>query len=257
MSGEARHRRSIGPPVELTVTALAAGGDGVARDEGGRVTFVPRAAPGDRVRGAGDASRPSRSRARELRRGDRSPRPIASSRRARTSSTAAVAASGSTSRAPTQLAAKQAIVAGALRKVVGLIVHDIADPAPPLGWRRRARFHVAGGKVGLFALGSHRVIAIDHCPQLEARLDAALGQVAASVAARWRARARRSGTRADVAVGVGKPWQGGRAPRRQGGDPRRDRGRCHATATRSSRSSPACGADRGTSRRRAPPATRR
>ena len=36
--------------VELEITALAAGGDGVGRDAGGRVTFVPRAAPGDRLR---------------------------------------------------------------------------------------------------------------------------------------------------------------------------------------------------------------
>src|SRR6185503_18583475 len=36
--------------VELEITALAAGGDGVARDAGGRVTFVPRTAVGDRVR---------------------------------------------------------------------------------------------------------------------------------------------------------------------------------------------------------------
>src|SRR6185312_17105487 len=37
------------PDPIVEVTALAAGGDGVARDEG-RVTFVPRSAPGDRVR---------------------------------------------------------------------------------------------------------------------------------------------------------------------------------------------------------------
>ena len=35
---------------EVDVTALAAGGDGVARDAEGRVTFVPLTAPGDRVR---------------------------------------------------------------------------------------------------------------------------------------------------------------------------------------------------------------
>src|SRR5690348_15838752 len=37
------------PDPIVEVTALAAGGDVVARDEG-RVTFVPRTAPGDRVR---------------------------------------------------------------------------------------------------------------------------------------------------------------------------------------------------------------
>ena len=36
--------------IELEVTALAAGGDAVGRDAGGRVTFVAGAAPGVRVR---------------------------------------------------------------------------------------------------------------------------------------------------------------------------------------------------------------
>ncbi len=36
-------------PVELEIDSIAAGGDGVARDENGRVVFVPRTAPGDRV----------------------------------------------------------------------------------------------------------------------------------------------------------------------------------------------------------------
>jgi len=39
-----------GDVIEVEITALAAGGAGVARDAGGRVTFVPRTAPGDRVR---------------------------------------------------------------------------------------------------------------------------------------------------------------------------------------------------------------
>ena len=36
--------------LELDIDSLAAGGDGVGRDASGRVTFVPRTAPGDRVR---------------------------------------------------------------------------------------------------------------------------------------------------------------------------------------------------------------
>src|SRR5262245_61975643 len=54
---------------------------------------------------------------------------------------------------PAQLAAKQTIVAGALRKL-DVQIEPIADPAPPLGWRRRARFHVAGGRIGLYVAGS-------------------------------------------------------------------------------------------------------
>jgi 23S rRNA (uracil1939-C5)-methyltransferase len=75
---------------------------------------------------------------------------------------------------PAQLAAKQAIVAGALRKLPGLVIEPIADPCPPYGWRRRARFHVEGGRVGLYAVGSHDLIPIASCPQLEPELDKAL-----------------------------------------------------------------------------------
>lgn len=41
---------STAGPVTLEVESLAHGGDGVAREPGGRVVFVPRTAPGDRVR---------------------------------------------------------------------------------------------------------------------------------------------------------------------------------------------------------------
>jgi 23S rRNA (uracil1939-C5)-methyltransferase len=37
------------PPLQLDVTALAAGGDGIAREESGRVVFVAGALPGERV----------------------------------------------------------------------------------------------------------------------------------------------------------------------------------------------------------------
>ena len=37
------------PSSELDITALAAGGDGIARDGGGRVVFVSGALPGERV----------------------------------------------------------------------------------------------------------------------------------------------------------------------------------------------------------------
>lgn len=38
------------PTVDVNVDSLVAGGEGVARDGGGRVTFVPGTAPGDRVK---------------------------------------------------------------------------------------------------------------------------------------------------------------------------------------------------------------
>jgi len=159
--------------VELEVTALAAGGDGVARDDEGRVTFVPRTAPGDRafVKLVEQKKRFARGELVRLVR----PSPD----RVEPPCPHFLAGCGGCQwqhvARPAQLAAKQAIVEGALRKLPGLVVETIADPAPPYGWRRRARFHVAGGKVGLFAYATNRVIPIDHCPQLEPALDEALG----------------------------------------------------------------------------------
>jgi 23S rRNA (uracil1939-C5)-methyltransferase len=167
-----------GSIIELDVASLAAGGDGVGRDASGRVTFVPRAAPGDRVR------------ARIVHR---------TSSFARAEITELVAPGPARVEPPCphfarrcggcqwqhvarteQLAAKQALVTGALRKLAGLRVHPIGDPGPALGWRRRARFHVDRGRAGLYELGGHRVIAIDRCPQLEPALADAYAVVAAA-----------------------------------------------------------------------------
>lgn len=156
---------------ELTITALAAGGDGVGRDATGRVTFVPRTAPGDRVQVRIAKQTRSFARADVLEVLEPSP--------ARVTPPCPHFVAGCGGCAwqhvdrPAQLAAKQAIVSGALRKL-DVRIHPIADPAPPYGWRRRARFHVAGGQVGLYAYGSRELVPIAHCPQLVPALDAAL-----------------------------------------------------------------------------------
>lgn len=69
-----------------------------------------------------------------------------------------------------QRAAKQAMVAGALRRFTGLELRPILAPAPTLGWRRRARLHVRAGVLGYFAARSHQVLAVRECPQLVPRL---------------------------------------------------------------------------------------
>ena len=145
--------------IDVDVTALAAGGDGVARDERPRDVRAAHGARRSRARAA-RRSRRSRSRAASS---SRSLHAVARSRRAAVRALhapAAAAARGSTSRAPAQLAAKQAIVTGALRKL-GVAVEPIADPCPPYGWRRRARFHVAGGKRRPLREGTHDVLPID------------------------------------------------------------------------------------------------
>jgi len=188
--------------VELAITALAAGGDGVGRDDG-RVTFVPRTAPGDVVRVKLVKATSSFARGELVEVIEAGP--------SRVAPTCAYFEAGCggcqwqhVARAA-QLAAKQAFVASALRHHAALRVHPIEDPGPPLGWRRRARFHVANGEVGLFAAASHRVIAIASCPQLVPALDRALAAVIAAHPPSGEL-ALAIGHRGDVVVGVGGPW---------------------------------------------------
>jgi 23S rRNA (uracil1939-C5)-methyltransferase len=194
--------------LELEVTALAAGGDGVGRDDTGRVTFVPRSAPGDRVRVR--LTKQTKSFAR----GELVEIVRPSTLRVVPPCEYFVAGCGGcqwqhVDRAA-QLAAKREIVAGALRHLAGLIIEDVLAPAPPYGWRRRARFHVRGGKLGLYAYGSHDLIAIGHCPQLEPELDGALRAVAAASPPDGELALVR-GHRGEIVIGVERAWRGAAA----------------------------------------------
>jgi 23S rRNA (uracil1939-C5)-methyltransferase len=192
--------------LEVDVTSLAAGGDGVARDESGRVTFVPRTAPGDRARIRLTKQTKSFARGELL-----------SVVRPSTLRTAPpceyfIAGCGGCQwqhvERAAQLEAKHAIVTNALRKLPGLVIEAVLDPAPPYGWRRRARFHVLAGKVGLYAYASHDLIPIAHCPQLEPELDAALAAVAAASPPDGELALLR-GHRGDIVVGTEHAWPGG------------------------------------------------
>ncbi|CAN5844837.1 TRAM domain-containing protein [soil metagenome] len=184
----------------LTMTSLAAGGDGVARDEG-RVTFVPRTAPGDvvRVRLVQQTKSFARGQIVEI--------VTPSSSRVAPPCPAFERGCGGCAwmhvARSEQLAAKQAVVAAALRKLVGLTLHPIADPAPPLGWRRRARFHAQSGRIGLYRENSHDVLAIDACPQLETVLDEKLQTFASGAPLPDGEVVMLRGHRGDVVVGVG------------------------------------------------------
>ena len=161
---------------ELDITALAAGGDGLGRDTGGRVTFVPRTAPGDRVRVR--LVKQTASFARAELTDVLAPSPVRVEPPCEYFRAGCGGCQWQHVARAAQLDAKQAIVTNALRNLAGLVVETIADPASALGWRRRARFHVAGGKLGLYAASSRDVIPLAHCPQLEPALDAALRAIA-------------------------------------------------------------------------------
>jgi 23S rRNA (uracil1939-C5)-methyltransferase len=191
--------------IDVDVTTLAAGGDGVARDDNGRVTFVPRSAPGDRVRVR--LVKQTKSFARGEVVSVITPSPA----RVGPPCEYFVAGCGGCQwqhvDRPAQLAAKRAIVANALRQLPELAIDDVLDPAPAYGWRRRARFHVHGGKLGLYALGSHDVIALARCPQLVPELDAVLRAVAALSPPDGEL-ALLCGPRGEVVVAVERTWRG-------------------------------------------------
>jgi len=79
-----------------------------------------------------------------------------------------------------QRAAKQAIVAHALKAEVA----PIETPGPALGYRRRARLHLAGGRVGYRALRSHDVVDVPACPLFVPALGAALETLRPALATR-------------------------------------------------------------------------
>ncbi len=168
------------PHVTLTIDSLAAGGDGVGRDDTGRVTFVSRAAPGDRVRvalvetkkrfarGVVDAIlEPADCRVKP-------PCPYFEAASCGGCQWLHVSAEA-------QAKAKRDIVASALRRFVdqGLAIEELVSPGPALGWRRRARWHWVRRKrgqvvLGFFAWRSQRVVDVETCPQLEPALQDAL-----------------------------------------------------------------------------------
>ncbi|HEY5938666.1 MAG TPA: hypothetical protein VIU61_28640, partial [Kofleriaceae bacterium] len=74
-------------------------------------------------------------------------------------------------------------------------------------WRRRARFHVAGGKLGLYLLGTRRVIPIESCPQLEPELDEARALIARSSPPDGELALIRSSA-GKIVIGVERAWRG-------------------------------------------------
>jgi 23S rRNA (uracil1939-C5)-methyltransferase len=193
--------------VTVDVHALAAGGDGVARDDNGRVTFVPLAAPGDRVRVRLVKQTKSFARGELVEIVTPSPERVVPPCVHFTEGCGGcqwqhVAMAS-------QVAAKQAIVTAALRRVITTI-EPIVTPAPPLGWRRRARFHVEDGKLGLYHRGTNKILPLAHCPQLEPKLEAVLEllvEMMRTTPIPEGELAMLLGHRGDIVIGIERPWK--------------------------------------------------
>jgi 23S rRNA (uracil1939-C5)-methyltransferase len=166
------------PPPEVTVeiTGLAPGGDAVGRQEGGegdgRVTFVPLAAPDERVR-----ARLQRVRARvawgellQIERPSRlrvvPPCPL-------------FGRCGGCQWQHVAEAAQRQAKGGFVSRALGLPVGDARAVGPPYGYRERARFSVVRDATGALVIGfrarrSHEVVDVPACPLLAPPLAAAL-----------------------------------------------------------------------------------
>lgn len=160
---------------------LAAGGDGVGRAPDGRATFVPLAAPGDRLR-----VRVVRSHARYLR---ASLVDVIEPGASRVEPVCAVfgrcgGCAWQHIRYHDQLEAKRDILADALTRIAKLpgVPEPVGMcPSPAVyGYRSRARVLVDAAGVGFRQRRSRELCATERCPILVPQLEAALGALARS-----------------------------------------------------------------------------
>jgi 23S rRNA (uracil1939-C5)-methyltransferase len=158
---------ALGPEVTVEIESLAPGGDAVGRQRDpqgaataadGRATFVPLAAPGERVR-ARIVKAKDRVAWGELvaieRRGPariEAPCPVFGACGGCQWQHVAIEA---------QRAAKKAIVERAL----GVTIGDVVAASTPFGYRDRAKLAVGqGGRLGFRARASHDVVDVQACP---------------------------------------------------------------------------------------------
>ena len=164
--------------IEVVVESLAAGGDGVARGEDGRVTFVPRAAPGDTLLVSLVQERKQFARGKIAK--------VLKPSEVRVEPRCKLFADERCGgcqwqhiEQETQHAAKQMIVEQGLRRAIGqgMECATVLEPCPPWQWRRRARFSFwAGGPkvLGFFPQGDKKITDVAECPQLAEGLQTAL-----------------------------------------------------------------------------------
>lgn len=168
----------VGAELELAIDRLAAGGDGVARVDGLTV-FVPRSAPGDRLRVRVTSLEARFARAEieaVLEPGPaRREAPCPYYGRCGGCSWLHLAE-------PAQASARIEIVREALRRIGGLgtlpEIEHIASPAA-LGYRSRARIAHERGRVGFRARASHEVVDVERCAVLDAATGTELSRVRA------------------------------------------------------------------------------
>ncbi|HXI60195.1 MAG TPA: TRAM domain-containing protein, partial [Polyangia bacterium] len=161
----------------VEIESLAPGGDAVGKQQGGgdsdgRVTFVPLAAPGERVR-----ARIVRAQGRvawgellEIQRAgpDRVPPPCP-----------LFGACGGCQWQHVTIEAQRAAKKVIVERALGIAIPPVIAASRPFGYRDRAKLGVGGGAVGFRAPRSHQIVDVPACPLFSQRLARALPAVRA------------------------------------------------------------------------------
>jgi 23S rRNA (uracil1939-C5)-methyltransferase len=149
-------------PVTLDITTIVAGGDGLARDDSGRVTFVSGALPGERVRAVVHDRRKDFARATAVEVLERSP-----DRVQEPCPFVALGCGGCDWQhimPAGQRRLKAAIVQDALRRQAHLdVVVDLGPELPSEGYRTTLRGAAVDGAFGFRHRRSHEVVAVAPC----------------------------------------------------------------------------------------------
>ncbi len=205
------------PELELRVESLAAGGDGIAHDPGGRVVFVPLTAPGDRVRArvVEEHARFARAELVEI----LTPGPARVAPPCPVFGSCGGCAWQHVDYAA-QVEAKREILRAALERIGGaaLPAEIPFTPSPrAFGYRARARVVVQDGRLGYRRRRSHALCDTVRCPILLPALEAALPGLARDRTGEW-----------ELAAGAGDEvratWVRGGARAGQHGSARAQRG---------------------------------
>mgnify|MGYP001818410231 CR=1 FL=1 len=170
------------PPAltELEIHAIAAGGDGVGRDETGRVVFVPLTAPGDRVRVRILTSKPRWARGELC-----EVLSAAETRRAAPCPVFGTCGGCRLQHLPedAQAEAKRGFVQDALRRIGGIhcVVPDTVRAGSSFEYRNRITLTARASDIGYRALGDpRRIVPTPDCLLAEAPVRAAVEDLSAT-----------------------------------------------------------------------------
>jgi 23S rRNA (uracil1939-C5)-methyltransferase len=155
---------------ELVATAMASGGDAVARDRSGKAVFIRGALPGERVRArlVEDRRRYSTGRVEQV--------VEASPDRVEPRCPEVARGCGACQWQHVDVSAQQRLKIGFITEAVERSGLRCPVPAPsptldPWAFRTTIRAAVSDGRAGFYRAGSHRVVAVDGClvahPMLE------------------------------------------------------------------------------------------